>query len=82
VWDAPSERLDWRPCGPRDGVPNEWEGTGLPGRDGKARSYRVEAVPLSAGPNRGRVRVKVLYRDRAGGGWRVRGHGKVSARGQ
>ncbi|MDG4768024.1 serine/threonine-protein kinase [Solwaraspora sp. WMMD406] len=62
--------IDWRPCGPRSDVPSKWEGTGLPGRDGKARSYRVETIPLSAGPNRGRVRVKVSYRNRVGGGWR------------
>ncbi|WP_435152624.1 serine/threonine-protein kinase [Micromonospora aurantiaca (nom. illeg.)] len=62
--------IDWRPCGPRNGGFNEWEGAGLPGRDGRARSYRVESVPLSAGRNRGQVRVNVLYRNRAGVSWR------------
>ncbi|MCG5437486.1 serine/threonine-protein kinase [Micromonospora foliorum] len=62
--------IDWRLCGPRDGGPREWEGSGLPGRDGRARCYRVEAVPLGAGRHRGRMRVNVFYRNRDGAAWR------------
>ncbi|QOC94918.1 serine/threonine-protein kinase [Micromonospora craniellae] len=62
--------IDWKVGGPRDTAPDQWEGAGLPGRDGKVRSYRVEVVSLSGGPNRGRFRVRSLYRDRDGGNWR------------
>ncbi|WP_433294623.1 serine/threonine-protein kinase [Actinoplanes sp. CA-030573] len=62
--------IDWKVCGPRDTAPSQWEGAGLPGRDGTVRSYRVEVVAVSGGPNRGRSRVMSRYRDRAGGGWR------------